>query len=259
MSFEYCVLGSGSSGNSTVFWDSETAFLIDAGFSCLELGRRLDEIGIWPGEINAIFISHEHGDHARGARVFSKRFGPAVLCTPRIQGDFKERYGMIPEPDIEPGQTHKLNGFSITPFEVPHDAVQTVGFVIKQGRKKVTVATDIGHMPSIIKAKFRNSNAIILESNHDVQMLKDGPYPIYLKKRILSKRGHLSNVESAATLASVVSEKTRHITLAHLSRENNRPEIALKEAKKLLSSVGKRRMKVVPADQFEVGDIVKVR
>lgn len=259
MAFEFCVLGSGSGGNCIAFWDSDTSFLIDVGFSCREICRRLAEAGKEPNEIDAVFISHEHVDHARGARVFKKRFGPEVLCTRTVLGNLNERYDVMPTPDIDAGRTYELNGFSITPFEVPHDASQTVGFVIKQGRKKVTVATDLGHMSGKIKAKFRNCDAIILESNHDIQMLKDGPYPEYLKKRILGKRGHLSNTESAATLASVISDKTNHITLAHLSRENNRPEVALKEAKKLLSSMGKRRMKVVPASQFEVGDIVKIR
>ncbi len=259
MTFEFCVLGSGSGGNSMIFWDSETSFLIDAGFSCSEICRRLGEIGKDPREIDAVFISHEHVDHARGTLVFKKRFGPEILCTRTVLRSLNERYGVMSAPDIEPGITYKLNGFSITPFEVPHDASQTVGFVIKQGRKKVTVATDLGHMSSKIKARFRNCDAIILESNHDIKMLKEGPYPEYLKKRILSKRGHLSNLESAVTLASVVSKKTRHITLAHLSRENNRPEVALREAKKLLSTMGKRRMKIVPASQFEIGDIVKIR
>jgi phosphoribosyl 1,2-cyclic phosphodiesterase len=258
MTFEFCVLGSGSSGNSIVFWDSDTSFLVDAGFSCREICHRLNEAGKDPKEIDAIFISHEHVDHARGVRVFKKRFESEILCTRTVIDHINGRYGVMPTPDIKTGRTHKLNGFSIVPFEVPHDASQTVGFVIKQGRKKVTVATDLGHMSSKIKSKFRNSDAIILESNHDIQMLKDGPYPEFLKKRILSKRGHLSNTESAATLASVITDKTKHITLAHLSRENNRPEVALKEAKKLLSRE-KRRMKVVPASQFEVGEIVKIR
>ena len=257
MSFEYCVLGSGSGGNSIVFWDGETTFMIDAGFSCKELARRLDLIGKDPKEVDAIFISHEHVDHSRGARVFKKRFGAEVYCTPTVDTWLYSRYQLEATPELQPGEPFKLNGFSLKPFEVPHDASQTVGFVVNRGRKKVAVATDLGHMSSAVRTKFKNCDAIILESNHDIQMLKDGPYPIYLKKRIMSKTGHLSNIESAATLATVIDDRTKHVTLAHLSRENNTPVVALKEAKRHLSGIS-RRVKVVPADQFEVSEIIKI-
>ena len=257
MSFEFCVLGSGSGGNSIAFWDGETTFLIDAGFSCKEITRRLEIIGVDANDVDAIFISHEHVDHARGARVFRKRFGSEVYSTPTVDTWLYSRYSLEANPELQPGEPFSLNGFKLKPFEVPHDASQTVGFVVNKGRKKVAVATDLGHMSAAVRNRFRNCDAIILESNHDVQMLKDGPYPIYLKRRILSKNGHLSNVESAATLATVISDRTKNVVLAHLSRENNTPVIALKEAKKHLSGLS-RRVRVVPADQFEVCDIVKI-
>lgn len=181
-----------------------------------------------------------------------------VLSTPTTYECLLHRYNVQARPDIEPGRTFKLDSFSIKPFEVPHDASQTVGFVIKHGRKKVVVATDLGSISSNIRNKFRNSDAIVLESNHDIRMLKDGPYPAFLKKRILGKNGHLSNAESAATLASVISHRTKHIILAHLSQENNKPEIALEESKKLLSSVSKRALAIVPASQFEISEIIKI-
>ena len=253
------MLGSGSDGNSTVFWDSETAFLIDIGFSCKEVSRRLSLAGLDPKDIKGIFVSHEHVDHVRGARVFNKRFGTDIHCTPLSHSGLnQESLGSI-DPDILPGEKFRLNGFTLTPFEVPHDANQTVGFVIKQGRRKVTMATDIGHMSSVVRRKFENCDAIILESNHDIQMLKDGPYPPFLKQRILGKKGHLSNLDSASTLARVIDEQTRHVILAHLSRINNRPDIALKEAKRALRGMGLKRLKVVPADQFDIGEIIKIK
>ncbi len=181
-----------------------------------------------------------------------------VLSTPTTYERLVHRYDVKAKPDIKPGQTFKLNGFSIKPFEVPHDASQTVGFVIKHGRKKVVVATDLGHMSGNVRNKFKNSDAIILESNHDIRMLKDGPYPAFLKKRIRGKNGHLSNAESAATLATVISDRTKHIILAHLSQENNRPEIALEESKKLLGSASKRTVAIMPASQFEISEIIKI-
>ena len=181
-----------------------------------------------------------------------------VLSTPTTYERLVHRYNVQAKPDIKPGQTFKHGGFSIRPFEVPHDASQTVGFIVKHGRKKVVVATDLGHMSGNVRNKFRNSDAIVLESNHDIRMLKDGPYPAFLKKRILGKNGHLSNAESAATLASVISDRTKHIILAHLSQENNKPEIALEESKKLLSSVSKRALAIVPASQSDVSEVIKI-
>jgi len=200
----------------------------------------------------------EHIDHARGTRVMKKRHGLKVYSTATTYEWLVHRYDVHTVQEMEPNAKFNIGSFTIQPFEVPHDASQTVGFIIKQGRKKVTVATDLGHMPAKVRNKFKNSDAIILESNHDVQMLKDGPYPAFLKQRILGLNGHLSNVESAATLASVISDKTKHITLAHLSRENNKPEVALEEVKKLLSASKRKPLTIVPASQFEVGEIVKV-
>jgi len=258
IAFEFCVLGSGSDGNSVAFWDSESLFLIDAGFSCREIGRRLDEIGKEAGELQGILISHEHVDHARGARVMKKRHGLKVYSTATTYEWLVHRYDSQTVQEIEPETKFNIGKFTVQPFEVPHDASQTVGFIIKQGRKKVTLATDLGHMSAKVRNKFKNSDAIVLESNHDVQMLKEGPYPKFLKQRILGMNGHLSNIESANTLASVISDKTKHITLAHLSRENNKPEVALEEVKKILSTSKRKPLSIVPASQFEVGEIVEV-
>ena len=258
MSFQFCVLGSGSSGNSVAIWDDESLFLVDAGFSCKETVRRLDLAGLDANDLDVIFISHEHSDHINGIRVLNKRFSPRVFSTEPVHEWLDLKYAVITEPELEPGKIHKIGNFKVTPFEVPHDASQTVGFQIQNNGRKLVIATDLGHVTPRLRKKFQDADALVLESNHDVQMLKDGNYPYFLKKRILGMQGHLSNEQSAEVLANVISQKTKHISLAHLSQENNLPEKALEESKKAIKSVTRRRIEVAPASQFEISKIIKV-
>jgi phosphoribosyl 1,2-cyclic phosphodiesterase len=258
MAFEFCVLGSGSSGNSTAFWDSETMFLVDAGFSCKATIARMGRAGLDAKVLKTVFLSHEHSDHICGARVLQKRFSPEILTTKPVQQWLDARHGLGTSPMLKPGKPLGLGAFSVTPFEVCHDASQTVGFSVSHGQSRVVMATDLGHVNPEVLGMFKGADAIIIESNHDVQMLKDGPYPEFLKRRILGLQGHLSNAQSAEALVSAVGEDTRHVTLAHLSQENNTPEKALGEAQDALASAGKR-VEVSPASQFDIGDIIKLR
>ncbi|MCK5309603.1 MAG: MBL fold metallo-hydrolase [Thermoplasmata archaeon] len=258
MSFQFCVLGSGSSGNSVAIWDDETLFLVDAGFSCKETVRRLNLAGLDANDLDTIFISHEHSDHINGARVLNKRFSPRVLSTEPVHEWLDLKYAVITEPELEPGKVQKIGNFKVTPFEVPHDASQTVGFKIQNNGRKLIIATDLGHVTARLRQKFMDADALVLESNHDVQMLKDGKYPYFLKKRILGKQGHLSNEQSAEVIANVITEKTKHILLAHLSQDNNVPEKALAESKKELKKVTGRRIEIIPASQFEISKIINV-
>ena len=258
MSFQFCVLGSGSSGNSVAIWDQETLFLVDAGFSCKETARRLDVAGLDANDLEAIFISHEHSDHINGARVLNKKFSPRVLSTEPVHEWLDLKYAVITEPILEPGRTEEIGRFKVTPFEVPHDASQTVGFQIQNNGRKLIIATDLGHVTPRLRKKFEDADALVLESNHDVQMLNDGKYPYFLKKRILGMQGHLSNEQSAEVQANVISDKTKHILLAHLSQDNNVPEMALAESKKALKKVTGRRIEVAPASQTEISKIIKV-
>jgi phosphoribosyl 1,2-cyclic phosphodiesterase len=259
MALDFCVLGSGSSGNSVAFWDSETLFLVDAGFTCKETARRLGLAGQDAKSLDAIFISHEHIDHVNGARVLQKRFSPSLLSTRPVHAWLDARFGMATEPELVPEKAYALGNFRITPFEVCHDASQTVGFRIENGGSKVTMATDLGHVTPGLPGHFMDADAIILESNHDVQMLKDGPYPAFLKKRILGKQGHLSNLQSAEMLVQVLGEKTRHVTLAHLSQENNKPELAREESERALKPCAGNRVEIVAASQFDIGNIIQIR
>jgi len=252
--FEFCVLGSGSSGNSVAFWDSETLFLVDAGFSCRETGRRLGLAGLDMADLDAVLFSHEHVDHVGGSRVIQRKYAPRMLSTLPVHEWMDLKYGAVTEPVLEPGKGFGLGRFVITPFEVSHDASLTVGFVVERGGRRVAMATDLGHVTARVASRFKSADAIIIESNHDVQMLKDGPYPEFLKKRILGKQGHLSNAQSAEALAGAMGNATRHVLLAHLSRENNKPEIALDESRK---AIGKKP-EVEAASQFEISNIIKI-
>jgi len=258
MSFQFCVLGSGSSGNSVAIWDDESLFLVDAGFTCKETARRLDVAGQDANDLDAIFISHEHSDHINGARVLNKKFSPRVLSTEPVHEWLDLKYAVITEPILEPGRTEEIGNFKITPFEVPHDASQTVGFQIQNNGKKLVIATDLGHVTPRLRKKFEDADALVLESNHDVQMLNGGKYPYFLKKRILGMQGHLSNEQSAEVQANVISEKTKNILLAHLSQDNNAPEMALAESKKEIKKVTGRHIEVAPASQTKISKIIKV-
>ncbi|MFO7619451.1 MAG: MBL fold metallo-hydrolase [Thermoplasmata archaeon] len=255
--FQFCVLGSGSSGNSVAFWDNESIFLVDAGFSCRETVRRMGQAGLDAKNLDAIFLSHEHIDHVSGARVLQKRLGARVLSTEPVHRWLNAKFGISTEPELVPGMPESIGDFTITPFEVCHDASQTVGFAIEKNGSKVAMATDLGHVTPGVQRYFMDSDAIIIESNHDVQMLKDGPYPAFLKKRILGKQGHLSNAQSAEMLVSVIGPKTRHVTLAHLSQENNKPEIAQEESETTLKNAG-IGTEITPASQFDIGNIINV-
>ncbi len=259
MMLEFCVLGSGSSGNATIVRDKETTLLFDAGFSGKEIINRMKKAGLDPKEITAVIVSHEHGDHVKGVGVMSRRYGLPVYATPITHDNhFLRGQRLENEERISPTKAFKIDDFKITPFEVPHDASQTVGFRIENGGKCMAIATDMGHAPAKVQNKLKNCDALVLESNHDIQMLKDGPYPAFLKKRILSEKGHLPNVETGEVLAKVISARTKHVTLAHLSQENNSPEVALGTVKQILKSKKVDGVMIVPASQHSPADIVRI-
>lgn len=257
MSFSFTVLGSGSRGNATVVSDGATTILFDAGFSGKELARRMKLVGLDPKDIDAVFISHEHSDHIKGAGVISRRYDLAVHATRKVhEGKILSREKLKGECRLVPGSPVIFDAFKVTPFEVPHDASQTIAFRIENAGKRMAIATDMGHTPPGVISKLRNCDALVLESNHDVEMLKNGPYPWPLKQRILSDRGHLENAKTGEILARVVGGRTKHVTLAHLSEENNTPAVALKTVKEILKSRMIDGVMVVPASQDEPAETV---
>jgi len=216
-------LSSGSKGNATLIWTENNAILIDAGISALQVRRRVEDSGLKIEDIDAILISHEHIDHVRGIEVLSRRYGRTVYATRSTWNNMRtlpENRGIL---EIE----MNFGDIAVRTFPVPHDAVDPVGFEVMHGNRKVVAVTDIGYAPPYLLETMSDADLVIIESNHDVEMLKANPkYPPYLKNRILGTDGHLSNEDCASALESSLNRDAIAVMLAHLSEENNRPELA---------------------------------
>ncbi len=236
MKYRICTLYSGSGGNSTYIEAAGTRILIDAGKNARSLCRALSEIGSDISEIDAILITHEHTDHVSALEVISKRHEiPIHICDISAK-----RFDITPDAHVHKNLVRHteeyetcVGGLNIRSFHTPHDSMMSVGYRIdfqdEDGEHSVGVATDIGYVTKGICRALEGCETVVIESNHDEDMLKSGPYPYELKKRILSNRGHLSNKASAAFGAHLASKGTRAFMLAHLSEENNTPETALDE------------------------------
>jgi len=222
------VLGSGSAGNATCIEGNGSRLLLDAGFSCRQLSARLEAVGVRPATLDGLVITHEHVDHVRGAALFAKTYGVPIYCTPstaRAAG--LDRADGAPLSSIKPDEPFSVGGLSVRPFPVPHDAVETIGCAVECNGARIGYATDFGHASDGVRLGLRDCDLLILEANHDVGMLKSGPYPEQVKRRVLGRHGHIDNETSAGLASDVVSERTGCIVLAHLSARNNRPDLAL--------------------------------
>jgi phosphoribosyl 1,2-cyclic phosphodiesterase len=234
MSLSFTVLGSGSSGNATLVSSGDTHILIDIGLSGRETVRRLAECGLRPDQIAAIVVSHEHGDHTRGIAPFAKNLEVPVFITDGAYAAGELGIADGKRQRIASGCSFDIHGIEFTPFAVPHDAADPVAFRIEKGGVKIAIVLDLGYMSGLVVERVRDCDALILESNHDVNMLKVGPYPWALKQRVMSRRGHLSNDTVAEFLLDGFDGKARHVVLAHLSEKNNLPELALLSARRAL-------------------------
>ncbi len=236
-----CQLFSGSTGNSTYIGCGAGGILVDAGVSCKRLVAALDDIGVDPKSLQGIFLTHEHTDHIQGVRVFASRYGIPVfgsqgtMCALEEQGLLTDGYDAY----ILDLPTLSVGDFEITSFPTSHDTPESLGYrVTLPDGNVVSVCTDLGFVSERVREGIIGSNAIVMESNHDVDMLKTGPYPFYLKERVLSRRGHLSNADCAAELPNLVKQGTTRFILAHLSRENNLPVLAQRTALAALKAQG---------------------
>jgi len=235
ISLRVSILASGSSGNCTLLETSQTRLLVDAGLSKRETLRRLAAIEGSLDHLDGIVISHEHSDHINGlAALLGKWRSATVYLTP---GTHAETLRALPEGHakrlqrvefIQAGQSFIVGDIEVAPFSIPHDAVDPVGFAFRAGGVKMCVVTDLGYMPELVKHHLRDSDALVLESNHDVEMLKVGPYPWHVKQRVLSRTGHLSNETVSQFLADPegFDARPRYLVLAHLSENNNNPDVA---------------------------------
>lgn len=242
----FCPLFSSSSGNSTYIASGKSGILIDAGVSCKRLKQALTSRDIEPESIQAIFLTHEHTDHIQGVRVFASNFGTPVYATKGTLEMMEEKgvlNGKFPVFELT-DKPNEIGGMLIKNFETPHDSAQSCGFAIEMpDERKIGVATDIGKITNEIVSNLMGCDLVMLESNHDVGMLQNNAYPYYLKRRILSDVGHLSNENCAKLAKQLVNNNTTRLFLAHLSRESNMPELAyqatLSEIKATQAVLGK--------------------
>ncbi|MBR2364752.1 MAG: MBL fold metallo-hydrolase [Lentisphaeria bacterium] len=224
--FGMTVLGSGSSGNASIIHSPEGNILLDAGFSAKELERRMEKCSFDPSSVRALLITHEHGDHTKGCRVFADKYGIDVYMTSPVC-HVAEKNGFLPEHYIlfAPGDSFCVCGMEVRAFSLPHDAMDTVGFVFRYGEKKIGVATDLGHVNTLIREHLKGCSILMLESNHDPDILRNSSRALSLKRRILSRHGHLCNADACAALEEMITGETRNIILAHISSECNNCEI----------------------------------
>ena len=239
---KFCSLFSGSSGNCTFIESGGTGVLIDAGVSAKAIGKALEDIGSGFEKIAAVFVTHEHSDHIKGLPLLANRLKiPIFANAGTIEGILHECKTICESSlfELPTGASVDIANMNICSFETSHDSRESVGYRIhtSDGRR-IAVATDLGFISDTVLFGITHCELIMIESNHDIDMLKNGSYPYFLKQRILSQRGHLSNDDCAATLIKLMEGGTKHFVLAHLSKDNNLPELALSTAMGVLHSSG---------------------
>lgn len=223
-------LQSGSNGNCVFVETSGVRLLIDAGISGSQVQERLAAVGVDPAQLDALLISHDHSDHVRGMGVYHRKFGTPVYVTERTLLAARRRVPLGRVEDVRcfhAGESFRLGAVTVETVPTPHDSADGVGFVLDDGRHRLGVLTDLGHVFAGLDEVLRSLDAVLLESNYDPQMLEAGPYPPPLKARIRGPHGHLSNGESAALLRQAFRRRLRWACLGHLSEQNNDPAVAL--------------------------------
>lgn len=238
---KFCSIYSGSSGNCLYVASDTTKILIDSGLTGKKIQEGLKEIDINPEEIDAMVITHEHDDHIKSAGILSRRFNIPIYANTKTWEAMSKSIGKVNDENIrvfEGYEPFEIGDILVKPFPIPHDAASPCGYSFMHGGKKVSVATDIGYVTEEIKANIMNSDLILLEANHDVEMLKVGPYPYHLKRRVLSNEGHLSNEDAGKAIVEIINGRTSKIILGHLSNTNNYPELALRTVISVLQMNG---------------------
>jgi phosphoribosyl 1,2-cyclic phosphodiesterase len=241
------VLGSGSGGNAVVVESGSHRLLIDAGFSCREIVKRMKEIDFDPQTLGGLVLTHEHQDHCKGARRLLNRFKLPVYGTAGTLASAGLRAEAVRAGgEIRSGERYELAGFIVEPFLIPHDASEPVGLVVEDpcGRR-IGLVADVGCRTSLAWGRLRDLDLLILETNHDLDMLRNGPYPWSLKQRVAGRHGHLSNREAADGLPELMGDRLRWVVLYHLSRTNNLPALAAAAIGEMLDREGCRAQMAV--------------
>jgi len=231
-----CVLGSGSSGNATFVEHQSTRLLIDAGLRAKEIVERLSRIDVDPSTLDGIFISHEHHDHISGAGPLARKFRIPIYISPKALDHTSSALQHLKHVPIGADLPLQIGSITVTPFSTPHDSVDPLAFALRAGSARACVVSDIGFLPEAVRTRLRNCDLLVIESNHDLEMLRTGPYPWSLKQRVMSNFGHLSNEALGYFLNEHLDGHQRRILLIHLSKQNNHPQIAYVSATRALEN-----------------------
>ena len=239
----FCALASGSKGNAVYVGGDRRGVLIDAGLPGRQIEQRLAARGLDAGSVAAVVVTHEHRDHIAGVGVWGRRFGVPVYMTPACRRGAEQVLGLrglhgVEVREFEPGRAFPVGDLEFLPVATSHDAAESVGFRVTDGATVLGFATDLGCVSPALSDALRGAHLLYLESNHDEDRLWNGPYPWFLKQRIRSSRGHLSNGECAELAGSLLHDGLRALVLGHLSEINNEPHLAFRRARQLLDERG---------------------
>jgi len=246
MSVTVSMLASGSRGNCAIVASASTKILVDAGISCREVFKRMKSLGDDPHALSAIVVTHEHGDHICGLATLARKLRVPIFMTGATHQAWgraqRDENGVRPRLEkferFESGHAFQVGDIAVKPFTIPHDAVDPVGFTFRAEGIKIGIATDLGYLPVSVRDHLRGCDVLVMESNHDLEMLRVGSYPWSVKQRVMSRVGHLSNVALADFFTNDYDNSATFVVLAHLSEQNNHPEIARREAERALAARG---------------------
>ncbi len=255
---KFCVLGSGSRGNSTYVETEGGGILIDAGFSGKEIARRLAIIGRSPDRLQAILVTHEHNDHIAGVGVLSRRYHLPVYANSATFAASEKKLGKVFEfREFSTGAGFRIANFAIHPFAVSHDTADPVGFVIQSGGRSLGYCTDTGKITKLMEHLLGRCHGLVLEANHDPAMLQAGPYPLPLKQRVRSNMGHLANGDAASLVRRLGNGPLQALVLAHLSETNNHPDLVVQAIRHGCNGM-RQCLEPVLAEQSAPGPLLSV-
>jgi phosphoribosyl 1,2-cyclic phosphodiesterase len=248
------VLASGSKGNTTYVEGNGTRLLIDIGNTCKYVIAKLEELGVDSSSLDGILISHTHKDHIGGLKVFLKKNDVKVYLTRGMleEMDYVDNYEILDDDEFDVGNLH------VKTVKTSHDSVDSRGFIVSDDHSSMVQITDTGYINENYYSELKNRDLYVIESNYDIEMLTNGPYPYQLRHRVLSDKGHLSNYDSARYVSEFLGERTRYVLLAHLSQHNNTPELAYQELAKRLEHDKKNVDKIIITEQTEKTELIEI-